>query len=78
VVHLATGLIAFWQGFAKTYNHWASAFYLVVAVFGFIFAGFAGLLNANAATHALPLVIGLVLAGIGFFYKGAEATRAAA
>jgi hypothetical protein len=81
VIHLATGilgLIAFWQGFAKTYNQWAGVFYLAVAVLGLIFAGFAGLLNANAASHVLHLVVGLILAGVGFFYKDAEQVRATA
>jgi hypothetical protein len=78
--HLITGLIglaAVWQGFAKLYNRWGGVFYIVVAILGFVAAGFAGFLNANAATNLLHLVVGIILAGIGFVYKPAE-TKATA
>lgn len=69
-VHLVTGalgLVAVWQGFSRGYNRWLGAFYLALALLGFLAPGFvADLLNVNAAANILHLVLGGVLAGVGF------------
>lgn len=76
VVHLVTGLIGLWAGFSKGgeyaqgYNKWLGVVYLLVAVLGFVApALMVSLLNGNSADNFLHLVLGLVLAGVGFGAK---------
>ncbi len=78
VVHLLTGVIGLWAGFgadgknAVGYNKWLGAVYIVVAVLGFIAPGLMlSLLNVNMADNILHLVLGVVLAGVGFGVKSA-------
>ena len=72
VIHLLSGLLGVGAGFyaagqwARDYNKWLGVVYLAVAVLGFFWAGFAGWLNINAADNILHLVLGVVLAGVGF------------
>ena len=76
VVHLLSGLIGLWAGFSKggeyaqAYNKWLCVVYILVAVLGFVAADFmASLLAINTADNFLHLVLGLVLAGVGFGAK---------
>lgn len=74
VVHLVTGLLGLWVGFfsseddyAVNYNKWLGLVYVLVGVVGFF--GVLSFLNVNAADNYLHLVLGVVLAGVGFFVK---------
>lgn len=72
VVHLVTGLLGLWAGFGSgdysvKYNQWLGIVYVLVAVLGFV--GLLGFLNVNAADNWLHLVIGVVLAGVGYGVK---------
>ena len=76
VVHLLTGVIGLWAGFsgggdyAQQYNKWLGVVYVLVAVLGFVAVGFMEtLLNVNMADNILHLVLGVVLAGVGFGMK---------
>ncbi len=77
VVHLVTGLIGLWAGFgasgyAMRYNQWLGIVYILVAVLGFVAMGFMEtLLNINFADNLLHIVLGVVLAGVGFGMKDA-------
>ncbi|RIH84506.1 MULTISPECIES: DUF4383 domain-containing protein [Calidithermus] len=73
VVHLASGLIGLWAsygGWAKSYNQIFGVIYLAVTVLGFIAPGFmTSLLNVNMADNILHLVLGVVLAYVGFMMR---------
>lgn len=73
VVHLvsgALGLYAASAGWARTYNQTFGVVYLLVFLLGLIAPGFmASLLNVNAADNILHLILGLVLAYVGFFVR---------
>ncbi len=72
VVHLVTGAIFAWAGFArgapvKKVNTWLGAIYVVVSILGMF--GVLGFLNVNTADNWLHLVIGVVSAWIGWKAK---------
>lgn len=76
VVHLLTGLIGLYAGFSKggeysmAYNKWLGVVYLLVAVLGFVVPTLmVSMLNGNSADNFLHLLLGLVLAGVGFGAK---------
>jgi hypothetical protein len=69
IVHLVTGAIFAWAGFAagaptKKVNTWLGVIYIVVGILGFF--GVLGFLNVNAADNWLHLAIGVISAGIGW------------
>jgi len=69
LVHLVTGAIFAWAGFAagaptKKVNTWLGVIYLLVGILGFF--GFMGFLNVNSADNWLHIVIGAVSALIGW------------
>lgn len=73
VVHLVSGLAGLYAGFmdggkrAMMYNQLFGVIYLVVAVLGFLVPSLLkNLLAMNAADNVLHLVLGIVLAGVGF------------
>lgn len=70
VVHLVLGLLGLYFGLmaagAQAYNKWAGVLYLVVGVVGWLVAPVAALIAANMADHVLHLVLGVVMAGVGF------------
>ncbi|HEX7022548.1 MAG TPA: DUF4383 domain-containing protein [Trueperaceae bacterium] len=64
------GLAADWQDRSNTYNRAAGAFFLLVAVLGFVAAGLGGTtLEVTSADNVFHLVLGAVLAAIGFAPK---------
>lgn len=73
VVHLVTGLLGVWVGWSATagysvnYNKWLGVVYVLVAVLGFF--SLLGFLNVNGPDNWLHLVLGVVLAGVGFGVK---------
>ncbi len=72
LVHVISGIVGIWAGFgaagfAKDFNKWIGAIYVVVAVLGFL--NVLAFLNVNGADNWLHLVIGIVSAGIGFGSK---------
>jgi hypothetical protein len=76
IVHLVTGLIGVWAGFtaggvhSRAYNKWLGVVYIVVALLGFLAPGLMlSILAINTADNFLHLVIGVVLAGVGFGVK---------
>lgn len=73
-IHILTGLIALWAGFAsngknaKTFNLVFGIVYLLVAIVGFFNVGtLVSLLSLNAADNWLHLVIGVVTTAIGLW-----------
>ena len=67
IVHLVTGAIFVWAGFASgaptnDVNKWLGVVYALVGIVGFF--GVLGFLNVNAADNWLHLVIGVVSAWI--------------
>ncbi len=73
-VHLLTGLLGLAAGFVAAgkwsalYNKSAGVVYLLVTGFGFVAPALAlSLLAINSADNFLHLVLGVVLAGVGFF-----------
>ncbi|MBI4145852.1 DUF4383 domain-containing protein [Candidatus Woesearchaeota archaeon] len=72
VIHLVTGLLGIWAGFisgvhARDYNKWLGLVYVVVGVIGFVLPSLmAELLNINLADNLLHLVLGGVMAYVGF------------
>ncbi len=67
IVHLVTGAVFAWAGFAagapaKDVNKWLGVVYALVGIVGFF--GVLGFLNVNTADNWLHLVIGLVSAGL--------------
>ncbi len=68
VVHIITGIIFAWAGFAgsgaKVVNTWLGVIYVVVGIVGFF--NVLGFLNVNVADNWLHLIIGVVSAGIGW------------
>ena len=76
VVHLLTGVIALWVGFGKAdmaanFNKWFGLVYILVAILGRFVPAVASLLNINMADNWLHLILGLVMAGVGFSGKSA-------
>ena len=76
IVHLVTGVLGLVVGFSETvansvfYNKWVGVIYVLVAILGFIQPDLmASLLNVNTADNILHLVLGIVLAGVGFGIK---------
>ena len=74
VVHLVSGVVGLWAGFtggcAVHYNKWFGVIYILVAVLGFVVPDLmVSLLNINAADNLLHLLLGVVLAGVGFGAK---------
>jgi hypothetical protein len=80
IVYLLTGLLgiyAFSQEWSRGYNKGVGIFYLALALLGFIAFGFmAGLLNVNTAANVLHLVLGAVLAVIGFGVRATAGRQA--
>lgn len=80
-VHLFSGLLgllAFWQGWSMTYNRVFGIFYLLVALLGFVAFGFMlQVLNVNTAVNLLHLVLGTILAAVGFAPQIARGSRTA-
>lgn len=74
-VHFLTGLIGLWAGFASggyaiKYNQWLGVVYFLVAILGFVAVSFMEkLLHVNFADNLLHLVLGIILAGVGFGVK---------
>ena len=69
IVHLVTGAIFAWAGFAagaptKKVNQWLGVIYILVGIVGFF--ALQDLLALNPADNWLHLVIGVVSAGIGW------------
>lgn len=69
IVHLVTGAIFAWAGFAagapaKKVNTWLGGIYLVVGVLGFF--GALAFLAVNTADNWLHLAIGVISAAIGW------------
>jgi len=69
IVHLVTGAIFAWAGFAagaptKKVNTWLGVIYLVVGILGFF--GVLGFLAVNTADNWLHLAIGVISAAIGW------------
>ena len=67
IVHLLTGAIFAWAGFAasaptKQVNQWLGIIYVLVGIVGFF--ALQDLLALNAADNVLHIVIGVVSAGI--------------
>jgi len=76
LVHLVTGVLGVIVGMftagslARNYNRGLGVVYVVVAVLGFVLpALMTQLLNINTADNLLHLVLGVVLAGVGFGTK---------
>jgi hypothetical protein len=73
VVHLVSGVLGLAAGFyagglwARSYNQGLGVVYLLVTVLGFVAPALAAsLLAINSADNFLHLVLGIVLAGVGF------------
>ena len=73
VIHLVAGVVGLVCGFyaagkwASGYNKVFGVVYLLVGILGFAAAGFmSSLLATNMADNVLHLVLGIVLAGVGF------------
>jgi uncharacterized membrane protein YuzA (DUF378 family) len=69
IVHLVTGAVYAWAGFAarapaQDVNKWLGVIYVLVGIVGFF--GVLGFLNVNAADNWLHLVIGAVSAWLGW------------
>ena len=75
--HLALGvwgiLAARSFGGAKAYAQIAGVLYLLLAILGFVDPTMFGLMPLGGADIALPAVLGLILAGVGFTAKPATA-----
>lgn len=76
IVHVATGILGLSAGFSESasysvqYNKWLGVVYVIVAVLGFAAPDLmTSLLNVNVADNILHLVLGVVLAGVGFGAK---------
>jgi hypothetical protein len=75
IVHLLfgiLGIVAAYSGWPRTYNRVFGVIYLLLAVLGFIpglssNGSLLGIVAINTADNFLHLVIGLVLAIVGFF-----------
>lgn len=72
LIHLVLGLLGLYFGLmasdnAKGYNKWVGVIYIVVALLAWLVAPIAALIVANAADNWLHLVLGVVMAGVGFF-----------
>ena len=73
LVHLVTGLLGVWVGFSaneyvKQYNSYLGIVYLLVGIVSLVTGEWlVALLNSNMADNVLHLVLGVVLAGVGFF-----------
>lgn len=70
LVHIVTGLIFAWAGFArgaptKKVNQWFGVIYLLVAILGFM--GWITFMAINSADHWLHLLLGVVTILIGWF-----------
>ena len=70
IVHLVTGLVFAWAGFAKDaplkgVNKTIGVIYIIVGIVGFF--GVLAFLNVNTADNVLHLVIGVIAAAIGWF-----------
>lgn len=85
LVHLASGLaggIIAWRPALHKHLHsfarYAGVGYLLVGLAGLLWSGFAAWLALNAATSALHLVVGAVLAALGFWRRQADRQAATA
>ncbi len=75
IVHLITGAVFLWAGFAsaekaKMANKWLGIIYILVAVIGFLgYLTFLNVQGGNDPDNWLHVAIGVVSAGIGFLSK---------
>lgn len=73
LIHLLSGVVALWayaKGWGQTCNQWLGIIYLLLGVVGLAAGGFmASLLNATVTAHWFHLILGAVLALVGFTLK---------
>lgn len=78
LIYLVSGLLglwAAWSGFSQGYNRWAGVFYALLGLVGLLATGFtASTFATQTANHWLHLVVGVVLATVGF--AGASEVKA--